>query len=149
MIRHRTLLCGALTAATLGGFAHAADVGGRPLYATLTGEAEITPEGDPNGGGTAKLTVNPGKNQVCWILSVNDIATATAAHIHTGNASSEGGVVLGLTAPTGGSSSGCATVSADLVKGLLKTPAEYYVNVHNADFPDGAIRGQLSSKKPK
>lgn len=145
----RLLLCAAFAATALGGLAYAADVGGRPLYANLTGEAEINPEGDPDGSGTARVTVNPGKNQVCWEITVKDIATATAAHIHEGNASSEGGVVLGLTAPASGTSSGCATVSADLAKALLNTPSDYYVNVHNAAFPDGAIRGQLSTRKPK
>jgi hypothetical protein len=26
----------------------------------------------------------------------------------------------------------------------LANPAAYYVNVHTADYPDGAIRGQLA-----
>jgi hypothetical protein len=29
-------------------------------------------------------------------------------------------------------------------KEILKNPADYYVNVHNAEFPLGALRGQLS-----
>lgn len=149
MAPRHLIVCGALAAAAFGSLAYAADTGGRPLYATLTGEAEINPEGDPDGAGTARLTVNPGTHQVCWEISVSNIAPATAAHIHVGNASSEGGVMVGLTAPVSGTSSGCATVSATLSKALLKTPGDYYVNIHNADFPDGAIRGQLSSRKPK
>jgi hypothetical protein len=42
-----------------------------------------------------------------------------------------------------GLSSTCATVEAALMQELLNNPGSYYVNVHNADFPDGAARGQL------
>jgi hypothetical protein len=35
-------------------------------------------------------------------------------------------------------------VDRELALAILKHPAAYYVNVHNADFPAGAARGQLS-----
>jgi hypothetical protein len=53
-------------------------------------------------------------------------------------------VVVPLAPPTGGSSSGCAEVSRELALAILKSPSDYYVNVHNAEFPAGALRGQLS-----
>jgi hypothetical protein len=30
------------------------------------------------------------------------------------------------------------------MKRIRQNPENFYVNVHNADFPDGAVRGQLS-----
>jgi hypothetical protein len=30
-----------------------------------------------------------------------------------------------------------------LVADIMRSPRDYYVNVHNPEFPDGAIRGQL------
>ena len=47
-------------------------------------------------------------------------------------------------APSDGFSSGCVDVGRALAKEILKNPADYYVNVHNAEFPGGALRGQLS-----
>ena len=49
-----------------------------------------------------------------------------------------------LTPPAEGSSKGCVAAGADLIKEIRQNPGNYYVNVHNADFPDGAVRGQLS-----
>jgi hypothetical protein len=52
--------------------------------------------------------------------------------------------VVGLEAPATGSSKGCAKVTRQQALDILKTPADYYVNVHNAEFPAGAVRGQLA-----
>jgi|SRR5215212_11199192 len=118
--------------------------GGRPLATTLTGAAEVPGPGDPDGTGTALLTLNPGQEEICYQLTVSNIAPATAAHIHVGGVGTPGPVVVPLAPPTGGSSSGCATVDRELVKAIIQDPENYYVNVHNATYPAGAIRGQLS-----
>jgi hypothetical protein len=31
-----------------------------------------------------------------------------------------------------------------VVKDIVANPGNYYLNVHNAEFPPGAVRGQLS-----
>jgi hypothetical protein len=67
------------------------------------------------------------------------------AHIHEAPATAAGPVVQGLTPPTSGTSTGCVT-NAALAADLLAAPADYYVNVHNAPFPGGALRGQLSGR---
>ena len=118
--------------------------GGRKFDTTLTGAAEFPGPGDANGGGTASVTVNAGQRQVCYALSVTNIEPATMAHIHKAAVGASGPVVVALTAPSTGSSKACATVTRELALDILKSPAEYYVNVHNTPFPDGAIRGQLA-----
>jgi hypothetical protein len=133
-------LAGPASAAKLSG----ADQGGRLLTTTLTGAEEVPGPGDPDGTGFAAVTVNPGKGLVCYELSVSGIDPATGAHIHEAPFGEAGPVVVPLEAPTDGSSSGCATVTRDLAKDLLKNPADYYVNVHNLEFEAGALRGQLS-----
>lgn len=136
-----------LASPVLAGVTSAADVGGRPFYAVLTGAAEIPGPGDPDGGGAARITINPGKSEVCWELTAEDIGTATAAHIHEGSLTEAGPIVVTLSAPTGGAASGCRSVDSAEVAEILADPAGYYVNVHSTDLPAGAIRGQLSSKK--
>lgn len=117
---------------------------GRPLAATLTGAAEVPGPGDTDGAGTFSAQVNPGKGELCYELSASMIDAATAAHIHTGASTIAGPVLLGLTAPSAGSSSACVTVSREIALALIQNPGNYYVNVHNAAFPGGAIRGQLT-----
>ena len=119
------------------------DQGGRPLSTALTGSEEVPGPGDTDGSGQVEITLNHGQGQVCWDLRVEDIATATAAHIHRGVAGVAGDVVVTLTPPADGSSDGCADVDRELIKEILQDPAQFYVNVHNADFPNGAVRGQL------
>jgi len=119
--------------------------GGRPLTAQLTGDAEVPGPGDPDGSGTARITLNQGQRQVCFDLEVFDIAPASASHIHRGEAGVAGPVVVTLGPPTSGASSGCVIgVNRALIRQIRRSPEQFYVNVHNADFPPGALRGQLS-----
>jgi hypothetical protein len=118
--------------------------GGRPLYATLSGAAEIPGPGDPDGSGTAKLRLNQGQGTICFEITVTGITPPTAAHIHSAMAGSSGPVVVSLSAPVNGTAVGCASASKDLIKAIRQSPANYYVNVHTSDFPAGALRGQLS-----
>lgn len=118
--------------------------GGRPISVTMTGAAERPGPGDPDGSGTASFTFNQGQGEVCFWLSVANIAPATAAHIHVAPETSPGPVVIGLTPPTSGTSSGCVSADPALIKAIRQHPEDYYVNVHNAEFPAGAVRAQLS-----
>ena len=122
--------------------AQSADTGGRPLSTTMTGAEEAPGPGDPDGSGEAVFTLNHGQGQICFQLVVRDIAPATAAHIHLAPPGEPGPVVVPLTPPTGGSSSGCVTVDRDLIKAIMQNPEAYYVNVHNDPFQAGASRCQ-------
>jgi hypothetical protein len=107
-------------------------LGGRPLSTALTGAAEVPGPGDPDGIGTASLTLNPGLGEICFDIVVADIAPATAAHIHVGTAEVAGPVVVNFGVATNGLS-GCVNgVEQDLIKAIIQTPNLYYVNVHNA-----------------
>jgi hypothetical protein len=118
--------------------------GGRAFPVALTGEAEA-PTGDPVATGTATIRLRAGQGQLCYQLAATNLPTAAAAHVHRGAAGVSGAVVVPLTTPNAaGTSSGCAAAARTLVAAMLAAPASYYVNVHTAEFPAGAIRGQLS-----
>jgi hypothetical protein len=80
---------------------------------------------------------------VCWEIKVSKVATIVAAHIHKGKAGVAGPVVV----PFGKTykSKGCVASTASLIAAIKKNPGGYYVNVHNAKYPGGALRGQLRS----
>jgi hypothetical protein len=124
--------------------APAASAGGQRFTTTLEGENEI-PTGDLDATGTATVTLNRGTGEVCWDISVAGMTLpATAAHIHPGAAGDVGSPIITLGAPgADGTSAGCTTADRALVKEIAKNPSDYYVNVHNVDFPAGAARGQL------
>lgn len=117
--------------------------GGRPFTTDLTGAAEVPGPGDSDGSGSAHLTLNQGQEEVCFDIQVQDVAPIIAAHIHRGTADVAGPVVVNFDVAVNGLN-GCVSVSADLIKEIRQNPEGYYVNVHNADYPAGALRGQLS-----
>ena len=116
---------------------------GRPFTADLTGAAEVNTagepnQGDPDGSGTASLTINPGTGEVCWTIEVADVDPIAAAHIHVAPSTAPGPIVVHLNPD-----SGCTEVSRELALAIITDPCAYYVNVHNATYPAGALRGQL------
>jgi hypothetical protein len=114
------------------------------LVIALTGAAEGPGLGDPDGSGRAELRIDAHEGRFCYALSVADIAPARLAHIHKSPVGEAGGpIVVSLEAPTDGASEGCTSISPELAQAILQAPADYYVNVHNQDYPGGAVRGQL------
>ena len=116
------------------------------LSASLTGAAEVPGPGDTNASGSATVTVEPGKGQVCYELTVSGLTDVTAAHIHEGAEGKEGPPVVVLDAPEDGSAKGCREATKEVIAALLEHPTDYYVNVHDKAHPNGAIRGQLMAK---
>lgn len=120
---------------------------GKPKFTVeLLGENEVNSGGgDPDGYGTAKLTLRQKQGTIEYEITVTDIATATAAHIHNAPAGNNGTVVVNFTPPdVNGVSVGTVTgVDPLLIKEIRANPSNYYVNVHNSEYPAGAVRGQL------
>lgn len=134
-------------ALTLGGCATleeaAADVLNTTYSANLTGAQEVGP-GDPDGSAMARITIEDNFDQVCWNISdIRNIGPVTAAHIHVGAVGVNGPPVFTLRQSNEGTWTGCskgAEWTQDRIEG---NPERFYVNLHTADYPNGAIRGQL------
>jgi hypothetical protein len=112
------------------------------LGATMNGASE-TPPGDADGAGAFAAEVDTEKGDFCYTITSTKIAAPTMAHVHTGAAGVAGPPVITID-PKG--SDECVAVEPDVLKAIVANPAGYYVNVHNAEFPGGAIRGQLMKK---
>ncbi|WP_051426072.1 CHRD domain-containing protein [Jiangella gansuensis] len=121
------------------------------LHTVLTGAQEAPGPGDPNGRGAFAAVVKG--DTLCYALVATRIDEATAAHIHAAPVGEPGGIVVGLETPDR-TSHGCITAVPDdqnttetltfsELAAIVANPSDYYVNVHNAPFPGGAIRGQL------
>jgi TRAP-type C4-dicarboxylate transport system substrate-binding protein len=111
------------------------------LNVSMNGKQE-SPKGDTNGKGTAKIKIEASKGEVCYRFTWSGIGTPTAAHIHKGKKGVAGPVVVPF---FGGAAkhSGCVKASKSLLAKIAKSPSGYYVNLHNAKYPNGALRGQL------
>lgn len=112
----------------------------------LTGAAEIPGPGDEDGAGQAHVYLEA-DGSICYdFIGIDGLDTPpSAAHIHEGDESESGPIVLALETPTDGSLDACAADQAELSARIAENPAGFYINVHNEEFPDGAIRGQLQS----
>ena len=118
-----------------------------PYVTRLLGANETPAAGDPDGSGAAAVSfqaTSDTTSEVCWDLSFAGIAAPTAAHIHRAAAGVAGPIVVDFGAPGPTSATGCASIDAALAAEIAATPGGFYVNVHNPDFPGGALRGQLS-----
>jgi CHRD domain len=109
----------------------------------MTGAAE-TPAGAPGGTAKAVVTLSTKTGKVCWTFtSLSGVSAPTAAHIHLGGAGTAGNIVLPLSTGTTFLTKGCVPASATLIGAIAANPHGYYVNIHNMQYPGGAVRAQL------
>jgi hypothetical protein len=127
--------------------ASAAAAGGR------TFSIDLLPSGDADGSGSAVVTVNAGRQTVCYDIQVAGIDAPQepgpgigSAHIHVRPG---GGIAIDLdtvfTPGTGDTfvSSGCVQADRRVLVDVLRNPSQYYLNVHTEAAPLGAVQGDL------
>jgi hypothetical protein len=137
----RSIVVAALaTAAVTLGTAGAAGAS-TTLTAHLSGKAEVPEAG--NGSGSARITLKGRKRQVCYSITLKNVGTVMAGHIHKGGKTVAGPIVVPLFAEPETQPSGCVSAKRSLIRAIKLHPRRYYVNVHNAPYPAGAARGQL------
>ena len=108
------------------------------LGAVLVGGNEVPGPGDTDAYGLADVSVRT--DEVCWRITVSGtFEPLTAAHIHAGPQGVAGPVAV----PLDPIRRGCDDVAPRLARFLRQHPSQFYVNLHNDEFPAGALRGQL------
>ncbi|NNF52290.1 MAG: CHRD domain-containing protein [Gammaproteobacteria bacterium] len=141
------------------------------LEAELDGRQEVASDvrnrrivGDPNGKGEAYVFgIDGDEFTLCYVLTVEKIelvpvgpvGEGMAAHIHEGAFGENGPIVAVLAGPEDGNAADCLTEGETgkfptgefgIVDRILDNPEDFYINVHNVEYPAGAIRGQLSDQ---
>ncbi|MDX1703840.1 MAG: CHRD domain-containing protein [Altererythrobacter ishigakiensis] len=112
--------------------------------ASLFGENEVGNKGageDASGDFSAELDLANGR--MCYLLEIEGLDDFAAAHIHEGAKGKNGPPVATLELVGDDGDDVCTDADPELLKKIAKNPARYYVNVHTAAFPAGAVRGQL------
>jgi hypothetical protein len=139
-VRKRIAILAVLAGGALPAFALAS---GSNLHATLLGKNEA-PAVKTAAHGTVTIDLKGGARQVCWSFKLVGLRGATAAHIHKGKRGVSGPVFIALGAKF--KATGCTRAAKSAIEAIEKNPAGFYVNVHTAKFPNGAIRGQLLNR---
>ncbi|MGF0170921.1 CHRD domain-containing protein [Streptomyces sp. Marseille-Q5077] len=135
----------------------AVGTGGTVLAASLRGANEVPVAGGPAVGdkdGAAVQFVKVKGDKVSVAVAWRGTGKPTALHIHQGAKGTNGGIKVdfgGLLGKGGGngkgnghSLTGTVTVKDRALLNALKTdPSSFYANLHTAEFPGGAVRGQL------
>jgi hypothetical protein len=135
---------------------------GQSFSATLSGSDEVPPT-ESNSTGTANFKVNDNNSQLSYWLNITGIKKVNQAHIHNGSTGENGDIIATLS--KGKSAKGddrppqigfAGNITKDELQGPLKdkeisdlvslmSDGKAYVNVHTDKYPDGAIRGQVTS----
>lgn len=117
----------------------------KKFHIFMNGSQEVPGPGDPNGWGHAKVKIMPDDGKLCIKMHVRNIEPATAAHVHQAPMGQAGPVVVPLPTPdSNGKADGCVDLDMNKLNEIKDNPSNFYINVHNSPYPDGAVRGQLS-----
>jgi hypothetical protein len=143
-MRSKLMIAAAFAAVAVLVLPAAVPAAGVKLEAALDGQEEVPEKGDPNGSGLAKVTVKRAQKKICSRITYDKIEVPNAAHIHKGKEGVAGPIKVDLFEEEFESGErDCVEVSKRLARKIEDKPKNYYVNLHNAEYPDGAVRGQL------
>lgn len=125
--------------------------GGALFVASMNGANEVPVQGGPAVGdkdGAALEFVKVKGDKVSVTVKWRGTAKPTALHIHQGAKGTNGGIKVDFTKLLAKAEhhrvTGTVKVAdAALLKQLKADPNGFYANLHTAEFPGGAVRGQL------
>jgi hypothetical protein len=124
----------------------------------LSGDQELPPV---NTIATGLLNLTGNNQSLAYNLALSNMTNATAAHIHMGAENENGKVIVTLYKSESPSGIEIETLAGNITADKLQGPLSgatldeligtvnngtAYVNVHSAEFPNGEIRGMLTSQ---
>jgi len=161
LLRVEALLVGVVFFLSVGAATAGITVGGKTvkgaerLKAKLSAAEVVPGPGNPDLSAKADLVVNPRKQQICFDITIENVVPGAkdddpvvGIHIHPGLAGTvcepAQDCVFGidLDFPNEGLQS-CVRAGTQLLNSIVQQPGEFYLIIHTATFPAGALRGQL------
>jgi hypothetical protein len=145
MKRAVLISCAALLPVTgVAGFAGAAE-GPQSYTVAMTGEEETPVPGPKGATGTITMNIDSAAGQLCYSgLTYEGPGKADQGHIHKGAKGMAGPVAINLGLLEEGKDA-CVTADKKALDAVLADPGGHYVNLHTAEYPGGAVRGQVSA----
>src|SRR5271155_3541467 len=100
--------------------------------------------GSPNGSALAVISTNPPKGEFCWMFSqLKNVTAPTVARVYQNFPGATG--AHGFKLGSAYTSSGCTQLHTDVLEEMgEKRPGHFYVSIHDAQFPEGAVHGPLT-----
>lgn len=130
-------------------------------FSSLAGSNEVPKATGSTGTATATYVISADGSTIHFVLTVTNVANITAAHIHFGNASVSGPVIVplyigakingpftGILAQGNITASSISLGGSPSVQNMAQLIAaikggQTYTNVHTTAWPAGEIRGQI------
>jgi hypothetical protein len=150
------VLIAALVGGLMGVGAPAASAGQQTVYIVeMSGDQVVSGPGDPDGTGTAVLTLDKAAGTVCASIHTENVTEADPFNPRFGIVlhdigpvplpGSPGAAVAVLSAAytPDPDFEGCTALSAEAIKQIQKYPDRFFVQVNTELYDEGAIRGQL------
>lgn len=137
----RMITFGLFGALALGVAPGAAMAASADLSAALSGQS-VPGGGDLAGTAVFFAAISPDSGRLCYRLETRRVKHQTSARIHTGVPSELASEMITLTFSEKGA---CTKVEPALLRDIAARPSAYYVEVLSKSYPQGALRGRLSS----
>src|SRR5262249_50200581 len=102
--------------------------------------------GDPDGTATATITLSSVAGLLSFSISFTNIDDPVAVDIYRGAVGAVGDPFVTLPVSAGidpNPLGGTVAPDAAILQAIIDDPTAFYVNIHTAAFPDGAVRGQV------
>lgn len=113
------------------------------LAANLLGQEVANGAGDDKASANFNGEVNLTRNTLCYYLDMDGLSGATAVHIHQNDQAGTDAPTLALQVPGPSGDEVCVNGDNAVLSAILKTPGNYYIDIHTPDHADGAVRGKL------